>query len=286
MQYGLDLPTTGPCTDARTLAELAHLAEQSGWDGVFLEDYIVHWIAKDASTCDPWVALAAMAMRTERVLVGVLVTPLSRRPWKLARETVTLDHLSGGRLVVGAGIGDINYPGFAPVGEATDAKQRARMLDEGLEVLVGLWSGRPFSYSGEHFQVRELTLLPAPAQTPHIPIWIGGMWPGKAALRRAVRYDGACLYKQASDARMEDITPDEVRVIRAGIAELRDPSLMTPFDIILGGRRRGPDWERERAWLASVAEAGATWWGEYISPDVVELDEIRAHIERGPLRID
>jgi alkanesulfonate monooxygenase SsuD/methylene tetrahydromethanopterin reductase-like flavin-dependent oxidoreductase (luciferase family) len=151
MKYGLELPNAG-CCDARTLAELALLAEQAGWDGIFLEDYLVHHHAPDTPTYDPWIALAAMAVRTERIRLGTTVTPLSRRrPWKLARETVTLDHLSHGRLTLGVGLGDLHDPGFAQVGEVTDAKQRARIVDEALEVLVGLWNGAPFSRRAEVF---------------------------------------------------------------------------------------------------------------------------------------
>jgi alkanesulfonate monooxygenase SsuD/methylene tetrahydromethanopterin reductase-like flavin-dependent oxidoreductase (luciferase family) len=140
----------GGCADARTLAELAHAAEEAGWDGVFLEDYILYQGVSSTPTFDPWVALAAMALRTNRILLGTDVTPLPRRrPWKLARETVTLDHLSNGRLVLGVGLGDSPETSFTHFGEVTDTRQRARMLDEALDVLVGLWSGEPFQYHGE-----------------------------------------------------------------------------------------------------------------------------------------
>jgi alkanesulfonate monooxygenase SsuD/methylene tetrahydromethanopterin reductase-like flavin-dependent oxidoreductase (luciferase family) len=196
MKYGLNLPNGGACGDARTLAEFAHLAEEAGWDGVFLEDYIVWQSHQDVPTYDPWVALAAMALRTERIRLGTQVTPLPRRrPWKLARETVTLDHLSNGRLILGVGLGDPTDGNFNQFEEVTDLKARARMLDEALDVLVGLWSGEPFSYRGEYYHVDEITLLPRPVQTPRIPIWVGGGWPLKGPARRAARWDGACFYK-------------------------------------------------------------------------------------------
>src|SRR5215213_1509431 len=114
MKYGLELPNAGACGDARMLADLAALAEESGWDGVFLEDYIVHWSGQHAGTYDPWVALTAMALRTEQIRLGTTVTPLARRrPWKVARETVTLDHLSNGRLILGVGLGDPSAEEFA-----------------------------------------------------------------------------------------------------------------------------------------------------------------------------
>src|SRR4051812_17530265 len=135
MRYGLALPAAGVC-DARTLGELAALAEASGWDGLVIEDYLVYQGRQDLGTHDPWVCLAAMALRTERVLLGLSVVALTRRrPWQVARQAVTIDHLCGGRFVLGVGIGDTNGPDFAAFGEVTDARQRAAMLDEALEVV-------------------------------------------------------------------------------------------------------------------------------------------------------
>jgi alkanesulfonate monooxygenase SsuD/methylene tetrahydromethanopterin reductase-like flavin-dependent oxidoreductase (luciferase family) len=147
VRYGLNLPNGRPCGDAQSLAQLAALAEESGWDGVFLEDYIIYQNRQEVPTYDPWVALAAMAMQTERVRLGTEVTPLARRrPWKVARETVTLDHLSNGRLTLGIGLGSPDDISFALFGDGTQTAARATILDEALDVLVGLWSGQPFSY--------------------------------------------------------------------------------------------------------------------------------------------
>ncbi len=282
MQHGLELPNMCPGGNVQVLVQLACLAEEAGWDGVFLEDYIIHHAATDAPTFDPWVVLTAIALRTERVRLGTTITPLSRRrPWKLAREAVTLDHLSNGRLILGVGIGDRGDPGFAQVGEITDAKQRARMLDEALDVLVGLWSGQPFSYRGEHYQVRDVTFLPRPMQQPRIPIWVGGSWPHKGPVQRAARWDGIVPYKDTHGRGWQDMTPDDVQALKAEISSQRSAS----FEIMLGGRRRGMDWEQERALIRSLAEAGATWWGEYIEPD--DLEDLQGCIERvkqGPLR--
>jgi len=264
------------CGDARTLAEFARLAEEAGWDGVFLEDYIVYQSKHGTPTYDPWIALAAMALRTDRIRLGTEVTPLTRRrPWKLARETVTLDHLSKGRLILGVGLGDSSDISFTHFGEVTDASQRAKILDEALEVLVGLWSGQPFSYHGKYYHVNEVTLLPRPIQTPRIPIWVGGGWPHKGPIQRAALWDGTCLYKSTW-------TPADVQTLKSSIESQRTAS--TPFDIALGGRRRGADWEKERKLIRSLAEAGATWWIEWVPP--AELDVMRTCIERGPLRID
>jgi alkanesulfonate monooxygenase SsuD/methylene tetrahydromethanopterin reductase-like flavin-dependent oxidoreductase (luciferase family) len=286
MQYGVNLPNGGAWGDARTLGELARLAEESGWDGVFLEEYIVWQGHQDVPTSDPWIALAAMAMQTSRVRLGTTITPLTRRrPWKVARETVTLDQLSNGRLILGIGLGDTGHDAasFGSFGEVTDAKERAKMLGEALDVLVGLWSGAPFNYAGKYYRVNQVTLLPRPVQTPRIPIWVGGGFPLKGPTQRALRWDGSCMYKQTSSD-WQDWMPDDVRALKALANQTRGTS--PPFDIVLGGRHRGDDGEKERALIRSLAEAGATWWIEYIPPETGGLDAARACITRGPLRVD
>jgi alkanesulfonate monooxygenase SsuD/methylene tetrahydromethanopterin reductase-like flavin-dependent oxidoreductase (luciferase family) len=138
MKYAVSLPNGREAGHPRKLAKLAELAEAAGWDGVFLEDYIIWQGHNDAPTYDPWVALAAMAIATKSVRLGTMVTPIARRrPWKLARETVTLDHLSGGRLILGVGLGDTEVDtSFTRFGEATGARQRAAMVDEALDLLA------------------------------------------------------------------------------------------------------------------------------------------------------
>jgi alkanesulfonate monooxygenase SsuD/methylene tetrahydromethanopterin reductase-like flavin-dependent oxidoreductase (luciferase family) len=286
MRYAINVPNGGPWGDARTLAGLAQLAEASGWDGVFLEDYIVWQGHQDTPTHDPWVTLAAIALRTERVRLGTMVTPLARRrPWKLARETVTLDHLSNGRLVLGVGLGDTGEAvgsdvSFTHFGEEMNPRRRARMLDEALDVLVGLWRGEPFSYAGEHYRVREVTTLPRPVQQPRIPIWIGGGWPLPGPTQRAARWDGACLYKHKEHY----LAPEDVRALRGYVAAQRAAD--TPFDIAVGGSPRRDDWDEERAYIRALAAAGATWWVEYLPPETGSLDTVRASVARGPLRVD
>jgi len=195
MHFGLNLPNGGASADPRTMADLAELAEQSGWDGVFLEDYIVYQNRIGTPTYDPWITLAAMATRTQRIRLGTTVTPLPRRRVaKLAAEAVTLDHLSGGRLTLGVGLGDAWDVAVANLGEPTDNRVRAAMLDEGLDVLVGLWSGEPFTYHGRFYHAQDVTLLPRPVQKPRIPIWIGGGYPNSGPVRRAARWDGSCLH--------------------------------------------------------------------------------------------
>jgi alkanesulfonate monooxygenase SsuD/methylene tetrahydromethanopterin reductase-like flavin-dependent oxidoreductase (luciferase family) len=191
VKLGIELAGAGVTADPRLLAELAHEAEKSGWDGVFLEDYIVHHTG--AATVDPWVSLAAMANATSSVHLGTEVTALPRRrPWKLARELITLDLLSQGRMILGVGLGDLNDQGFGAVGEATSLQKRAELLDESLEIIDGLWRGEPFSFRGSNFRIEEVTFQPVPIQRPRIPIWIGGGWPNEGVKRRAPKWDGIC----------------------------------------------------------------------------------------------
>jgi alkanesulfonate monooxygenase SsuD/methylene tetrahydromethanopterin reductase-like flavin-dependent oxidoreductase (luciferase family) len=288
MQYALSLPNGGECSDPRILADLAALAEAAGWDGVLLEDYVVYtngeyYSVPGCPTHDTWVLLAAMALRTSRIRLGTAVTPLPRRrPWKLAREALSIDHLSGGRLVLGVGLGDAGDPGFGRVGETVDTRQRAALTDETLDILAGLWSGEPFSYQGKHYKLEEVLFLPKPVQAPCIPIWVGGAWPLKGPVQRAARWDGAMLYKQpAPDGTWQDMTPEDVRLLKTTIERQRIAA--TPYDIVIGGHQRGDDWEAERDHISQVAEAGATWWSEWVP--AAPLPTMRAAIERGPLRV-
>ena len=287
MRYCLNLPIGGEAAHPRTLADFAATAENAGWDAVFVEDYIVYQNRQDLPAYDPWVALAAMAAATSRIRLGTMVTPLARRrPWKLARETVTLDHLSNGRLTLCVGVGDPLDFTYAAFAEETDVRARAAIVDEALEVLTGMWSGQPFSYHGHHFQVSEITCLPRPVQQPRIPIWIGGAYPNSGPLRRAARWDGAVLYPAAEPGSATDseqpLTPQQVAAIRDFIdAHRTSPG---PFDIIAGGPRRGPDPDHTRELIRQSAQAGATWFSEWIPPG--DPATMRTVIAQGPIRID
>jgi alkanesulfonate monooxygenase SsuD/methylene tetrahydromethanopterin reductase-like flavin-dependent oxidoreductase (luciferase family) len=156
MQYGIYLPNFGNEIFPRLLADMASEAKDAGWDGFFLWDHILYSKTQKLRMVDPWIALAAMAMKTERIRLGTSVTPLPRRrPWKLARETVSLDHLSNGRLILSVGLGEPGDAEFGQFGEETDIKVRAAKLDEGLDVLAGLWRGKSFSYQGNTTRYRK-----------------------------------------------------------------------------------------------------------------------------------
>jgi alkanesulfonate monooxygenase SsuD/methylene tetrahydromethanopterin reductase-like flavin-dependent oxidoreductase (luciferase family) len=214
---------------------------------------------------------------TERIRLGPLVTPLPRRrPWKLARETVTLDHFSGGRLVLGVGIGGDWWREYSAFAEPADDALHGAMLDEGLEVLVGLWSGEPFSFQGAYYQVHDAQFLPTPVQTPRIPIWVAGMWPNRRPFHRAARWGGVFPIGMGGG-----LSPDDVRALLDLIRTERTSD--APFDVVLRGHamRQGP--EAASAMLADYASAGVTWWLESFG-HTTPIDELRARIGQGPPR--
>lgn len=283
MRYGLCLPTGGACGDPRFLVQLAERAEDTGWDGLFLEDYVCYQGDPATPCCNTWVALSAIAARTRRIRLGTEVTPLSRRrPWNVAREAAAVDQLSDGRMILGVGLGDTGEAvgvdaSLARFGEELDPKRRGEQLDEALEIIAGLWSGEPFSFHGRHYTVDEVRFLPPPVQRPRIPIWIGGGYPNPRPTRRAARWDGAAMYKETHGGPWEDMTPDDVRALLAAAGD-------RPYTVAVGGSGRGDDWEAEREHIRSVAEAGAGWWIEWLPPR--DPETMAEHVERGPLRID
>lgn len=198
------------------------LAELSGWHGFFLEDYLVYQGRMDTPTYDPWVCLAAMASKTSRIRLGTTVTPVSRRrPWKLAAEAVSVDHISGGRLVLGVGSGDPVGPEFSRVGEPADQRVLAERLDEGLAILAGLWRGQPVHHDGAHYRVDGIRLAATAVQKPRIPIWVGGDMLVPAVRRRIAGWDGCCAYKGPVDEDHPPITPEDVRNILALVEQQR-----------------------------------------------------------------
>lgn len=279
MKYAVILPGG----DLHTLIDLAFEAEIAGWDGVFYWDGIC--IESAGPMYDPWVVLAAMAMRTQRVRIGAVLTPPSRRrPWKLARETVTLDHLSHGRLILPVGLGALHDAGFAKVGEQTDRKVRAQLLDESLDILTGLWSGQPFHFDGQHYHVQEMTFLPPPVQSPRIPIWVVGAWPRMKSMQRVLRYDGILPTKSNVDGSGGDVTPADITAIKAYIAEHRTQT--TPFDIVWEGETPGENREQASKIIRPYADAGITWWMESRWGNPVRVDEMRTRIRQGPSCIE
>jgi alkanesulfonate monooxygenase SsuD/methylene tetrahydromethanopterin reductase-like flavin-dependent oxidoreductase (luciferase family) len=285
VKYAIYLPNFGPYGDARVLAGLAQDAEQSGWDGFFVWDHIAGYKLPIA---DVWVALTAAALSTTCIRIGTTVTPLPRRrPWKIARETVSLDHLSGGRLTLGVGIG-LGQDEWDNLGEEVDNAKRGAMLDEALDVLAGLWSGETFSYEGKHYHVKDACFLPVPVQQPRIPIWVGGFWPNKAPFRRAAKWDGA--FPLFLEARGEEQELAQLKAAASYLAAQRDSA--EPLDIICMGVSPGNQLDQAAEMAGKRADLGATWWLELIAPfrfdQGVEgewpVDALRERILQGPPR--
>lgn len=280
MKYGITIPNFGEYFNPRTVVDLAREAEKAGWDGFFLWDHMLFRKDSHVPINDPWIVLAAIAANTKRISFGTTVTPVPRRrPWKLARETVSLDHLSIGRLILGVGLGfppDVEYGFF---GEEPDVKLRAKKLDEGLDILSGLWSGKPFSYKGEHFKLKQMVFLPPPVQSPRIPIWVAGMWPHRSPFRRAAKWDG--VIPICVDFSRE-ITPEILQEILNYIKQYRTSN--GHFDVVIFGETPSDDLDKGAEKISSLIKVGMTWWLEMITGQRGSFEEMRERIKQGPLK--
>jgi len=247
VRSGVTVPNIG---ELDLLLTMGREAEEAGWDGFFLWDHMRFSDVFDVAVHDPWIALAALAATTVRIRLGPMVTPVARRrPWKLARETVSLDHLSHGRLVFGAGLGFPPAVEFGSFGEPTGERERAELLDDGLAILDRLWSGEPATVDGRHYRIDGVTFLPRPVQRPRIPVWIAGMWPNRAPFRRAARWDGVFPIAVFEGA-PRPITPDAFAEALGFTRALRESD--APFDAVVQG---APDTDP-----GDYETAGATWW--------------------------
>jgi alkanesulfonate monooxygenase SsuD/methylene tetrahydromethanopterin reductase-like flavin-dependent oxidoreductase (luciferase family) len=248
-------PNFGAFADVSLLADLAARSEAAGWDGWFLWDHVVHR-AGDEPAVDPWMALAVAATVTTRIRLGTVVTPVPRRrPWNLARQAATLDHLSGGRAVLGAGAGTERTPEFRDFGEETDLARRVAMLDEGLDLIGAIWSGAPVHHAGMHYRVDGITFQPVPVQRP-LPVWVAATWPHQRPLRRAARWQGVVPAALPG--------PEAVPEIRRVLGPGKDI-------VIQADGRPARDWAR----------AGATWWLRCLQPGDV-ISDVQALIDAGP----
>ncbi|HYJ68937.1 MAG TPA: LLM class flavin-dependent oxidoreductase [Nocardioidaceae bacterium] len=285
MRFSINLPNFGDFADARTVATVAAAAEQTGWDGLFVWDHVVHdkRQRRGQPFGDPWMLLTAAALATSRLRLGTLLTPPARRrPEQLARQVATLDSISGGRVIFAAGLGGPIEDEYGSFGETTDPVTLAERLDEGLELLERYWSGEPVDHEGKHFVARDVSLLPATVQRPRPPIWIGGFWPHKRPIRRAARWDG--VVPLFADARHGHIPPlDQVHDLVEYVGRHRD-GRPEPYEIVLGGATPG-DPARARDMIGPLADAGATWWDErqlQTSEDLHRLEPVLRRIEHGP----
>ena len=267
MRSGLWFPLFDELAEPAAVARLAAEAEEAGWHGVFLWDHL-RWHEPIKQVADPWITLAAIATATEEVVLGPMVTPLARRrPAKVARETATLDRLSGGRLILGVGLGGDQFAGeFSKTGEQLDDRVRGEMLDEALEVLNAAWSGEPVNHRGKHYLVDDVQFLPRPVKRPRVPVWTAAFPGNLKPLRRAARYDG--LFP----VNLENV--DQFAQAVATVRDLRGDN-PAPYDIAVE-LPPGSD-------LAPYAEAGATWWMSGLEPGV-SGEDVRGVIRDGPAR--
>ncbi|HYP41314.1 MAG TPA: LLM class flavin-dependent oxidoreductase [Chloroflexia bacterium] len=295
MQFGLSLPHWGEFADVRLLAEMAHDAEVAGWDGFYIWDHTI-WGESGILMIDPWVALTAIALKTEHIRFGPMVTPLPRRrPIKVAREIASLDILSGGRFVLGVGIGG-GADEWENLGEEADPKVRGAMLDEALEVLVGLWKGETFNHEGTYYKVKDSIFAPVPVQKPRVPIWVAATWPTKAPLkqdapyRRAARWDG--IFPIARDLDWADtLSPAHMAEIAALTLKYRESD--EPFEMVVAGSTSGTDAVKDAELIVEYAQAGVTYWVENLAPHRYgwdwdgpwPMEQLRERIRLGPPKL-
>ena len=278
VRFGIFLPNVGPFGDTQALVELAVAAESAGWDGFFFWDTVLFDLVVKTDIVDPWVALGAVAMMTKTIRLGALVTPLARRrPWKVARESTTVDRLSGGRLIFGAGLGLPADSEFEAFGEDGDNRIRADKLDEGLDLLAAFWAGSPVKHSGEYYTINSPELLPTPLQSPRPPIWIAGWWPNRRPFRRAARWDG--IFPEMVGGAVPP--PDELAAIVKYVNEHR-ATTDRPFDFVLNGVTP-PDAQKSGEIVAPYLEHGLTWWLEKVDPDNrFSIEAVTERILAGP----
>ncbi|WP_315096309.1 LLM class flavin-dependent oxidoreductase [uncultured Cellulomonas sp.] len=265
MRSAVWLPLFDELADPRVVADLAVEAEDAGWDGFFVWDQLA-WRAPVTAVADPWVCLAAAAAVTSRVALGPMVSPLARRrPTKVARETVSLDRLSGGRLILGVGVGSDSFAAeYSRTGEPVRDRTRAELLDESLEILRSAWTGEPVRHHGPHHVVDGIAFLPTPVRG-HIPVWVAAFPGNQRPLRRAARHDGVFPVNLTS--------PDQLAEAVAQVDALRTDRAR-PYDVaieLVPGADPAP-------WVA----AGATWVFTDVDPATLRLDAVRRMVRAGP----
>jgi len=269
MKHGLSLPPIGPLSDISDLAALAANAEESGWDGVFLWDHILRPATDPVEIADTWIALTAVAAATKRVILGQMVTPLTRRrPQKLAREAASLDRYSNGRLVLGLGLGVDTGGELSKFGETTDAAIRAERLDEGVELICRFWSGVEVTHHGRHFLADAVTMRPTPLQKPRIPLWFAARGTARRPVRRAARFDGMFPIEVDLDGLRSMV---EVIVDQRGSLE--------GFDVAVHARM--VDDHRDQRQVELLESIGVTWMihGVGASTTVAEVESLIASLQ-------
>ena len=287
MRYFVEVPNIGEFAAPRAFADVARRAEEAGWDGLLVWDHVAGEKDLDWEIADPWILLTAAALATSRIRLGTAITSVARRrPSKLAREVTTLDQLTGGRMILGAGLGTPVAGEYGSFGDTTDTKVLAERLDESLHALDLLWSGKPVTYHGNQVTVDDVVFLPTPVQRPRVPVWVGGMWPNKAPMRRAARWDGA-IPAMADFAAGRPPGVSEARELVLFLRECRAANGFAdrPFDVALGGT--SPAGPAGRDLAGPLADAGVTCWVERVlwGDDMGRTAPVMRRIELGPPRV-
>jgi alkanesulfonate monooxygenase SsuD/methylene tetrahydromethanopterin reductase-like flavin-dependent oxidoreductase (luciferase family) len=265
--------------DPAELIELGVAAEQAGFDGFFVWDHIVFSNTGDGPPIiDPWLVLGVVATRTSRIKLGTMITPVPRRrPWQLARQTASLDVLSGGRLILGVGIGSPAYGDFGIFHEPSGDRIRADLLDEGLDIMAGLWTGEEFSYQGEHYTVDSVRFRPRPVQQPRIPVWVGGILPGTRPVNRAARWDGMVPIRY-TDGKLARVSAGDIADVGARIAAARGSA--DGVDLVVWAEV-AEDPADVPAIAGPYQEAGTTWWIESARPGEGWWEDVQRRVAAG-----
>jgi alkanesulfonate monooxygenase SsuD/methylene tetrahydromethanopterin reductase-like flavin-dependent oxidoreductase (luciferase family) len=268
VRFGLYVAPFGELADVAMLAHVAGTAEANGWDGFFVWDHVM--TRDPIAVADPWIALTTIAIATERMQIGAMVTPLARRrPWDVARQAAMVDRLSGGRLIFGAGLGGDSRRELTAFGEERNARARGALLDEALEVVTDLWGGKPVTHDG-HYPLDRAQVLPTPLQFPRPPVWIACVWPHRKPLRRAARYDGVFPVDH-----VKSLTGAELTEIMDIVGEHRAADA-GPFDLVVVNSEQ-PDAAR----VADLRAAGTTWWLQGFG-ERPRLADVQAAAAAGP----
>lgn len=272
MRYGIEIVPFGEFAEPQNIVRFAQAAEAAGWEALWVWDHL----AMPYGVADPWVTLTAVAATTStlKILPGVAALP-RYKPHLLARLLASLDRLSNGRFILGAGLGAI-HDEFASVGESSTYQTRAAMLDEMLDLLVALASGESVTHHGPHYTADNLAILPPPVQRPRYPVWIGGDSP--AAYRRAAHWDGWII--GTVNEKCEITMPPEAIAQRVTAVQQQRQAHLPPLAIAVDGITQAG----ETALVQEYAEAGATWWFEILFGLRASMDELLARVQAGPPR--
>ena len=275
VKFGLYVPNFGKSSYPQNLIDMSVEAEKAGWDGFFLWDHLVEW-DKRLPLSDSLTTLAGVAARTKKIKIGTTLSPIPRyKPWAVARQTTTLDHLSNGRMILSVGLGAVESCDYARFGENPDNRVLAEKLDESLEIITGLWSGKKFDFKGKHYRVKPTVFLPTPKQRPRIPIWVGGFWPRRGPFIRAAKWDGVLPLRLPEKLPQ----PEDLEEIRQFLEKRRKGHAR--FDVATIGWTTG-NRTRDREKIERYARAGTTWWLESLYTKRDSPGGMRSRIRQGP----